>query len=242
MFILRLNKIEFKIVTLAVLFVGLTLLDRSAGVSQMNLKPPLEQIATDEKVIALTINVDWGGEYIQKILEVMTKYEAKATFFVTGRWAQNNPELLKLIVAQGHQIENHGYYHSHPDKLPVEKTKEELIKTEKVIMDSTSKKTSFYAPPYGERGLNGLKAADNLGYITVLWTIDTVDWMSQSTPDIIAQRILEPKIKFGIKPDRNGAIVLMHPKENTVKALPRILSRLREEGYKMVTIEKLITY
>lgn len=243
MFILHLTKIRFKIITLAVVFLSLTVIQtRIIGVSQLNLPIPLEQVKTDEKVIALTINVDWGEEYIPKILQVLEENKVQATFFVTGRWAKKNPELLILIASQGHQIENHGYYHSHPDKLTVAKNKEELLRTEKVILELTGRKTIFYAPPYGERGRNGLLAAEELGYTTVLWTLDTVDWKPESTPELITQRILEPKIRYGVKPEKKGAIVLMHPKENTLAALPKILLRLREEGYQLVTIEKLITF
>ncbi len=242
MFILHLSRIRIKVVTLAVLFIGLTIIDaRSIGVSHLDLPAPLERVVTDEKVIALTINVDWGEEYIPAMLDALERYDAKATFFVTGRWAENNSEMIKVMDSKGHQIENHGYYHSHPDQIPVTKTEEEIMATEKVIMGITGKKTNYYAPPYGERGPNGLKAASNLGYTTVLWTLDTIDWQPESNPEIIVQRILEPKIRHGIKPERKGAIVLMHPKENTLHALPSILSRLKKEGFNIVTIEKLIT-
>lgn len=243
MFILYVTKIKTKIFTLVLVFFSLSLIQNGViGVSKLNLPSPLESVKTQEKVIALTINVDWGEEYIPKILSKLEEYDTKVTFFVTGRWAQKNPELLKMISAKGHSIQNHGYYHSHPDQQTIVKNKEELVKTEKVILDLTNKKTSFYAPPYGERGRNGLIAADELGYTTVLWTLDTIDWRSDSTPELIVQRILEPKVKYGVKPDKKGAIVLMHPKENTVRALPKILSSLKNEGYDIVTIEKLITF
>lgn len=241
MFVLRSTKIKVKIITLAVLFLFLTMIhNQSLLVSGHGFSSPLERVDTEEKVIALTINVDWGEEYIPKMLEILQNYNAKVTFFITGRWAEKNPDLLKQISENGHQIGNHGYFHSHPDKLPVEKTKEEILATEKVIKSITGISTVFYAPPYGERGPNGLKAASDLGYTTVLWTLDTIDWRSDSTPEIIAQRVLEPKKKYGA--DKKGAIVLMHPKENTVKALPYILSRLQDEGFQAVTLEKLITY
>ena len=243
MFILQLSRIKVKIATLVVLFIGLTIIDaKSIGVSRLDIPAPLERVVTDKKMIALTINVDWGEEYLPAMLDALEKYDAKVTFFVTGRWAKKNSEMIKIMDSKGHQVENHGYYHSHPDKLPVSKTQEEIIATEKVIMEITGKKTNYYAPPYGERGPNGLKAASNLGYTTVMWTLDTIDWKPESTPEVITQRILEPKIRQGIKPDKKGAIVLMHPKENTLLALPSILSRLKDEGFSIVTIEKLITF
>ncbi|RNC28068.1 MAG: Peptidoglycan-N-acetylglucosamine deacetylase [Candidatus Dichloromethanomonas elyunquensis] len=241
MFVFRINKTHFKIVTLAVVFLSLAFIQNRATRVTGNLPIPLEQVKTGEKAIAVTINVDWGEEYIPKILDILDQYQAKATFFVTGRWAAKNPELLQKMAERGHLIGNHGYYHSHPDQLSVMKNKEEIMMTEKVIEKLIFRKTTFYAPPYGERGRNGLFAADQLGYTTVLWTFDTIDWRPDSTPQVIAQRIINPKLKNGKPLEKKGAIILMHPKENTVIALPRILSYFQQEGFKMVTIENLIT-
>lgn len=239
----QLVKIGAAILFLAVFFILLTVLipQRDKEVNQVNWPLLLEQVPTGEKALALTVNVDWGEEYIPVMLDALDKYNAKVTFFVTGRWADKNPDLLKVMAARGHEIENHGYSHPHPDQLTVAQNKEEILKTEKVIFEITGKKTRLYAPPYGERGRNGLRAAEELGYTTILWTLDTIDWRADSTPEIIAQRILNPKIRNRVKPERKGAIVLMHPKENTARALPGILSRLEQDGYQSVTLEKLIT-
>jgi peptidoglycan/xylan/chitin deacetylase (PgdA/CDA1 family) len=208
---------------------------------QASVSKPIEQIKTDQKVMALTINVDWGEEYIPAILDTLDKAKAHVTFFVTGRWAKTHPELLKIMASRGHQIENHGYSHPHPDQLSIGANQEEIKKTESIIEGIIGRKTHFYAPPYGEKGVSGLRAADELGYQTILWTLDTVDWRPDSSPEIIAQRILNPVTRFGIKPNKSGAIILMHPKENTVKALPVILQQLDREGFVFLTLDELIS-
>ena len=223
------------------LFTGIAAENRIMASKAPHLKP-IEQIKTDQKVMALTINVDWGEEYIPAILDVLDKGKARVTFFVTGRWAKKNPELLKMMADRGHQIENHGYSHPHPDQLSVEANQEEIKKTESIIEGIIGRKTHFYAPPYGERGVTGLRAADELGYQTILWTLDTVDWRVESSPEIIAQRILNPAIRFGIKPNKVGALVLMHPKANTLKALPVIIDQLTREGFIFLTLDGLITF
>jgi peptidoglycan/xylan/chitin deacetylase (PgdA/CDA1 family) len=223
------------------LFVGIVT-GKWVLVSNATVSKPIEQVKTDQKVMALTINVDWGEEYISAILDALDKGKASATFFVTGRWAKKHPELLKSMASRGHQIENHGYSHPHPDHLSVGSNQEEIIKTERIIEGIIGRKTRFYAPPYGEKGVSGLRAADELGYQTILWTLDTVDWRGDSTAEIIAKRVLNPAIQFGIKPNKSGAIVLMHPKENTVKALPVILDQLTREGFVLQTIDGLITF
>jgi peptidoglycan/xylan/chitin deacetylase (PgdA/CDA1 family) len=243
MFVLKMTKFKIKTATLSLIFISLLLLyNRPIGVSSLDLPAPLEQVETTEKVMAFTVNVDWGEEYIPPMLEIFDEYQAKVTFFVTGRWAQKHPDLLKIMAEKGHQIENHGYSHPHPDQLSVNRNKEEISKTERIIWDIIGKKTQFYAPPYGERGKSGLLAAEELGYTTVLWTLDTIDWRADSTPELITRRIINPQKRYGVQPEKRGAIVLMHPKENTVKALPLIFSGLSNERYMVITLEKLITF
>lgn len=238
-------KISRRILSLGGIFFLLLvgfLVEHWMGLSDFPVSKPMEKIMTDQKVMALTINVDWGEEYIPAILDALDKGHAQATFFVTGRWAKRNPELLKQIASRGHQVENHGYSHPHPDQLSVGANQEEIKKTESIIQGIIGRKTHFYAPPYGEKGVPGLKAADILGYQTILWTLDTVDWRPESTPEIIAQRIINPAMRFGIKPKKSGAIILMHPKLNTVKALPVILNQLTLEGFAFQTLDTLITF
>lgn len=239
---LRYQRNSLGILGLAILLAVGFFIEKKVVSILADIPKPIEQVKTNEKVMALTINVDWGGEYIPGILEVLDRHQAKVTFFLTGRWAKNNPELVKEIHSRGHAIENHGYSHPHPDQISVAANEEEIKKTEQVIAEIIGHKTTFYAPPYGERGPSGLKAAQNLGYKTILWTLDTVDWRPESTPEIITKRVVDPPIRHGIKPTREGAIVLMHPKENTLRALPVILEQLANEGFSFVTIDELITY
>lgn len=234
------RRVLFVVGIFLLLFVGIGTREMVI-MSNASLSQPIEQVKTNQKVIALTINVDWGEEYIPAILDVLEKRKAQATFFVTGRWAKRHPDLLKLIASRGHEIENHGYSHPHPDQLSVGANQEEISKTEAIIEGIIGQKTCYYAPPYGEKGRSGLRAAEKLGYQTILWTLDTVDWREDSTPEIIAKRILNPAVRFGTKPNKSGAIVLMHPKMNTVKALPVILDQLGREGFVFETIDGLIT-
>ncbi len=241
MFIRRRTLWLWAFTSLIILFlVGLLTTRWASEIANPTVKP-IEQINTVQPVMALTINVDWGEEYIPGILQELAKGKTKATFFLTGRWAKKHPDLVRVIAEAGHQIENHGYSHPHPDRLSVKANQEEIKKTEEIILGITGRKTRYYAPPYGEQGITGLKAAEELGYSTILWTLDTVDWRPESTPEVIAQRVLNPKMRFGIKPNKCGAIVLMHPKENTLKALPMILFQLAQQGYSMKTINELIT-
>lgn len=91
----------------------------------------------------------------------------------------------------------------------------------------------MFAPPYGERGPTVLQAAEEAGYHTILWTADTIDWQ-RPAPEVIVRRVLDKA--------ENGSIVLMHPTEPTVKALPDMIKGLKEKGYQLVTVSDMLKY
>lgn len=184
------------------------------------------------KAVAITVNVDWGGEYIPQMLEALQKYDARATFFVTGKWAENNPELMKTIAAANHSIQNHGYKHVHFNSLSAAQVQAQIKQAEDVIFAATGRKTLFFAPPYGEQNGPLVAAVNAVGYQYIMWSVDTIDWQKPA-PQVIVQRVM--------KKVHNDAIILMHPTEPTVVALPAILAELKQQGYKMVAIEELLT-
>ena len=186
----------------------------------------------DEKVVAFACNVDWGNEYIPPMLEILKKKNLKITFFVTGTWAEKNPELLKKIYEYGHEIGNHGYKHIDYDKLSYERNKEEILKAHNIISNVLGIKPIYFAPPSGAYNDNTIKAAKDLNYDIIMWSIDTIDWREDSNKEKIIARVIS-KI-------HNSAIVLMHPTEETVNALPEIISYLSDKGYEINTIGNIV--
>ncbi|SCG83396.1 putative protein ylxY [Proteiniborus sp. DW1] len=186
----------------------------------------------DEKLIAFACNVDWGNECIPGMLDIFRENNIKITFFVTGRWAEKNPELLKKIYENGHEIGNHGYFHRDYDKLNYEDNRDEINKADKVITDILGIKSVYFAPPSGAYNKETIKAANELGYKVIMWSIDTIDWRKDSTKDKIINRV--------ISKHHNSAIVLMHPKEETVKALPVIIQNLKDKGYQIGAVSDII--
>ncbi|MDN5363787.1 MAG: hypothetical protein PWQ91_848 [Eubacteriales bacterium] len=195
------------------------------------LREPVYRGTEKRKEMALTVNVVWGEEYLPAMLEILRREKVAATFFIGGQWAEDNPKLLQKIAAYGHEIGSHGYSHPHPTALSPQENREELIKTEKIIKKITGRKVKLFAPPYGEYNQEVLDVAAELGYRTIMWTADTIDWQ-RPAPEVIVRRVLE---KAG-----NGVIVLMHPTEPTVKALPEIIRELKKRGYKLVTVSRLL--
>lgn len=186
---------------------------------------------TQEKALALMFNVDWGEEIIPELLEVLKEKQVKATFFVSGRFAKKFPEIILKISREGHEIGNHGYSHLYPNKLNLEQNIHEITATEKVFQELKIDITKIFAPPYGEHGKTVLQAADSLGYKTIMWTLDTIDWQDPS-PEVILKRIL-PKAD-------HGSLILMHPKKCTLQALPTLITSLQNEGYLFKKVTEII--
>ncbi|MFI5358744.1 MAG: polysaccharide deacetylase family protein [Halanaerobiales bacterium] len=181
--------------------------------------------------IALTINVDWGEEFIPGMLKIMEERDVRATFFVTGQWAMKNKEMLKLMADKGHEIGNHGYSHQHPAKLSRDGLIELIKKNEEVIYQITKQRTRLFAPPYGEVDERIAGIVSSIGYKTIMWSADTIDWQ-RPAPEIIVQRAVN-KID-------DGGIILMHPTEPSLAALDDIIDILTKRGYRFVTVSELI--
>ena len=186
---------------------------------------------TREKAVALMFNIDWGEDVLPGMLEVLRQKEVKTTFFITGRFAKKFPELVKSIGQDGHEIGNHGYSHPHPDKISLEQNMNEIAETEKVMAGLGINISKIFASPYGEHKPHVLQAASSLGYKTIMWTLDTVDW-KDPPPETIVKKVTE-------KAD-NGALILMHPKKCTLQALPALIDGLREQQFIIKTVTNII--
>ena len=172
---------------------------------------------------ALTMNVDWGEAEIPKILDLLKERDVKITFFVSGKWAEKNPKLLRRMYIEGHEIGSHGYGHKLCSKISDDQVREELTKTEQAmetLLDGEELK--LFAPPSGDYDQRTVDICRELDYKLTLWSADTIDWKEGSTAEVITKRVL--------KKDLDGGIVLMHPKPETVKALPKILDGIEEKG------------
>lgn len=164
--------------------------------------------------VSLMVNVYWGNEYIEPMLEIMKRYNVKTTFFVGGSWVAANENTLRAIAEDGHEIGNHGYYHKDHSKLDGEYNRKEISSAHTAVKDVLGIDMTLFAPPSGAFCDDTLTAAEELGYRTVMWTRDTVDWRDHD-PDIIYKR--------AVKNIKGGDLILMHPTESTLKALERII-------------------
>ena len=181
-----------------------------------------------EKIVAFMCNVDWGNEYIPKMLEIFEKNNIKISFFVTGRWAENNSELLSTINGYNHEIGNHGYSHVDYSKLSYKGNLDQISKADRIIKEIIGVTPRLFGPPSGAYNENTIQAAKDLEHKIIMWSIDTIDWRKDSTKDLIIERVITKA--------EGSSIVLMHPTSETINALPEIINYLFKNGYKIGTI------
>lgn len=181
--------------------------------------------------ISIMINVYQGTEYIDGMLKVLETYGAKATFFVGGSWVSKNSEVLLKIFEQGHEIGNHGYWHKDHKKLSEENNYKEMKLTHEIVKSITNKDITVFAPPSGSFGNTTLKVSAAMGYKTIMWTKDTIDWRDQNTKTIYSRAVAKPK---------NGDLILMHPTKCTLEALPDVVAFYVNNGYKLTTVSENI--
>ena len=203
---------------------------------------PLEEVATtggDESKIyrkaengngvSLMFNVYWGEKEVYRILEILEKKDAKATFFIGGSWADDNTACLKEIVKKGHEIGNHGYFHKEHNKLNLLQNRKEIEDCNEFISLATGVKPILFAPPSGAYNADTLTAVSDMQMKTVLWSKDTIDWRDKNASIIYTR---------ATKNIQRGDFVLMHPMTATADALEDILKYYESKGLPVVTVSE----
>jgi peptidoglycan/xylan/chitin deacetylase (PgdA/CDA1 family) len=174
--------------------------------------------------VRLTFDDGPNRQITPAVLDLLEQWQATATFFVIGRWAQAEPDLVRRAVEEGHTIGNHTW--SHPDltELAPDGVREELARTSEVIATTTGSAPQVWRPPFGNHDAAVDAEAEALGLDTVMWDhgTDGLDWKGV-TPEQITQRVVGNA--------RPGSIVLLHDiHQNTLDALPLVLEGLHEKG------------
>ncbi|MBW4662221.1 MAG: polysaccharide deacetylase family protein [Drouetiella hepatica Uher 2000/2452] len=186
-----------------------------------------------EKVMALTFDDGPWPETTEQVLDILKQNNIKATFFMVGLHIKRHPELAKRVAQEGHTIGNHTW--SHPlEDVNLADAAYEIDGMEKLIHETTGVRAALFRPPSGQ--LNGRLAtyARERKYATTLWSIDSED-------HYVSSPILIDNVLKNAQP---GRIVLMHDgggdRSATIEALPQIISALRHQGYRFVTVPELM--
>lgn len=195
--------------------------------------------------VILTFDDGPSNKYTTKILDILKKYNVKATFFVVGQRVEQRCDLVKRIVSEGHELANHSYSHPFLWKNRIKDQTEQIKKTQNAIKNCVgdSHVPNWFRAPYAAQDETTIKAAHDLGLNTVLWNIDTNDWQKTSTVESIASEALK---------SQGQDIILMHdateanqnfksPKasdsrQNTVDALDEIITKFQKRGVQFTTL------
>jgi peptidoglycan/xylan/chitin deacetylase (PgdA/CDA1 family) len=136
--------------------------------------------------IALTFDDGPNSAFTPRLLEILDRYGVKATFFLVGKYASNEPALTRLIAAGGHLIGNHTWSHPNLARTAPQKVREELRTTNDALEQITGQPIRFFRPPFGARRPDVLRAARELGLTPVTWNAMTNDWAEPSADRIAA--------------------------------------------------------
>ena len=189
----------------------------------------------NEMKIALTFDDGPHPRYTPKILEILKKYNIKATFFTVGINAYYYPDTLKKVISDGHEIGNHTYTHPKVSKIEKGRLKKEIEDCEEILYELGEYKTNLFRPPEGMIDGDILNIINNLDYDVILWDIDTRDWAHTPAKEI-ADKV--------IKNISSGDIILMHDyigyNSPTCDALELFIPELIKKGYKFVTVSELL--
>lgn len=183
--------------------------------------------------ISFMVNVAWGNEYLKDLLNLLKERNISLTFFLEGRWVEQHPEYALMIKDSNQEIGNHAYSHKDMRTLTVEEIHTEITKTNEIINEVLGVKPKYFTPPYGYSDTRVLETAACLEMVTVLWSLDTLDWKIKNPNEIID--LIVPNLK-------NGSIILMHPTESSLKALPYIIEKTLEKNYTVVNISEMLMF
>lgn len=195
----------------------------------------------DEKMIALTFDDGPDEDFTPQILDILKKYDVKATFFVVGEKVGWNPELLKREYEEGHEIGNHTFTHINVSKRGYEEIDKEINDTQKAIKNVIGEEPKLFRPPYRAISKDMCSIVKSKDMNIILWSnLDPRDWSNPGVYYIV--NTITSKVE-------NGNIVLLHDynnlrnsKSQTIQALDVVIPRLKEMGYKFVTVSQLIDH
>ena len=195
----------------------------------------------EEKLIALTFDDGPDEDYTPQILDILKKYNVKATFFVVGQKVGWNPEIVQREFEEGHEIGNHTFTHINVCHRGYSDINKEITKTQEAIKGITGQEPKIFRPPYRAINKEMCSIVKEKNMNVILWSdLDPRDW---SNPGVyyITNTILTKA--------KNGNIILLHDYNNqrrstsqTIQALDIFIPILIEKGYKFVTVSELVEH
>ncbi|HXM17774.1 MAG TPA: polysaccharide deacetylase family protein [Candidatus Tumulicola sp.] len=200
----------------------------------------ITRVPNTEKLVALTFDDGPNPPYTDQIVEYLHQQHVPATFFVVGRAVERYPDVVRREAEYGNALGNHSWDHAHLVLETRRHIRSELEQTDAAIVKASGVHTNLFRPPFGARDYAVIGVAHDLGYQVIMWSAPLPrDW-ERPPPDVIAARVL--------KYVSSGSIIVLHDgnkgrggdRSNTVEATKLIVSALRQQGYRFVTVPELM--
>ena len=193
---------------------------------------PIYSVETSERKISITFDAAWSAEDTDLLMKILKKHNTKATFFVVGDWVKQNPDALKKLFENGHEIGNHSDKHPAYSRLSRGEIRQDMLDCNAKIKAITNSEIKLCRAPSGDYDNKSIEVCESLGMKMIQWDVDSLDWKLLSVDEMYAR--VTSKVQ-------NGSIILFHNGvENTPEALDKILTKLEKDGYEFVTVSELI--
>ncbi len=185
-----------------------------------------------EKQIALTFNISWGDDKVYGILETLKKHNARATFFVSGEWAERHPHIIEAITEDGHELGMLGYRYKNYLEQDIEEVRKDMIYARNVFSKLGYNDIRYIRPPSGLFNKEIIELAERIGLDVIHWSINTNDWKNPGVEAIVKEA----------KKANNGDIILFHASDSakqTKNALEAVLPHYKEKGFSFATVSQI---
>ncbi len=195
---------------------------------------PAFYVKINSSDVCLTFDISWGEKTLPLVLKVLEEHQVPATFFISGPWAVSHSEAVKEIDDKGHEIASHGDRHLNLSQYPKEIVKENIYKAHQDLLSVVPRVAPYFRPPNGDYDDLVIDTARELGFETIIWSVDSLDWKNPG-PSYMVDRVLKRSFP--------GAIILCHASDSSHEihlALPGIISGLRKKGLRLVTLSQLV--
>lgn len=194
---------------------------------------PVCSVETQKKQMSLTFETAWKNEWTEEILDILKEEKVKASFFVTVDWMNRNPDLIRRMEKEGHDVGTLGVSHENLSLKSGEAQIEELVRAKEEAKQQGTL-LELFRPPYGRYDDDLIRNAEKEGLFTICWSIDPMDWKGYGSESII-QKVLEDR-EFG-----NGAIIRLNSEsEDTAVALKNLIQEIEKKDYQLVPVSGLI--
>lgn len=235
--------ILFSILAAALIAFGIALFTVFFDQAVIVRKGTIYCVLCEEKIVALTFDDGPSPDWTPKILDALKEENIKATFFMLGKHVEEYPDVARRVAAEGHEIGNHTYDHHVLLYYKPEELDKEIKDAQDAIYKATGVTTKYFRPP--KAWLTGAekKQIRGMGYETILWSLNSKDWVTFHDKQITS---------YILRNVRPGDIILFHDsggvfrpeggsRKQTVKTISRLAGKLRERGYRFVTISELLS-